>query len=156
MDTLEKTVRIHAHYDNVKKLGHWTAGRLFEIRARRSAVTFDLRSPEIPAGDIEIELDIDHSMVKLLVPEDAVIDHWDLRFDGRGRVKDWQKPADQGRRIRLTGKVAHGEIRVNRGGVAVLAAMFSRAYVEDLKRAGSTGTMPTVADPEHVGRDTSR
>jgi hypothetical protein len=149
----EETTRVHAHYANIKKLGHWTTARRFEVRAQRGYVVLDLRSPQIPGGDVEIKLDLDHSMVKLLAPEDAVIDHWDLTMVGRGRVKDnqgGQAPDGQaagGRRIRITGQVRHGEIRVNRGGVAVLSAMFSREYVADVRRANREGSMPTVDDP---------
>ena len=85
----QATERVHAYYGPVKKLGHWTGARRFEVRARRASAVLDLRSPHIPDGDIEIEIGINHSMVKLLVPQDAEIDHWDLRYTGRGRVKDW-------------------------------------------------------------------
>jgi len=154
MDTTPTTTagapaRVQAHYENVKKLGHWTADRRFEVRARRGMVVLDLRSPRIPDGDIEIELDLDHSMVKLLVPQDARIDHWDLRHTGRGRVKDWTGENGGGRTIRVTGEVRHGEIRVHRGGVATLSAMFSREFVHDVRRARREGGTPTGADPAY-------
>jgi hypothetical protein len=38
-------------------------------------------------------------------------------------------------------------VRVHRGGIAILSAMCSRAYLEDVRRAHRTGTMPTVDDP---------
>lgn len=153
----EEPARIQAHYANVKKLGHWTTARRFEVRARRGAVVLDLRSPLIPDGDIEIRLSIDRSMVKLLLPEDAVVDHWDLEFQSRGTVKDWSAPgetsaeasaeASGARRIRLVGEVRRGEIRVNRGGVATLAAMCSREYVSELRRVHKEGCLPTIDDP---------
>ncbi|WP_433475505.1 hypothetical protein ACQPZP_43860 [Spirillospora sp. CA-142024] len=149
--TAETTTRVHAHYENIKKLGHWTTGRLFEVRARRGMVVLDLRSPRIPDGDIEIAVDLDHSMVKLLVPQDAEIEHWDLRYTGRGRVKDWTGENGGGRRVRITGEIRHGEIRVHRGGVATLSAMFSREFVQDVRRARRDGTTPSVADPAHEG-----
>ena len=143
------TVRVQAHYETVKRLGHWTTARDFEFRARRGSAVLDLRSPHIPDGDIEIHVDLDHAMLKLLVPDDAVIDQWDLRWFGRGRVKDGEGAAVKapGRRIRLTGEIRHGEIRVNRAGVAVLSAMFSREFMDDMRRAHKEGGTPTVADP---------
>lgn len=141
--------RVQAHYQSVKKLGHWTSARRFEVRARRGMVVLDLRTPQIPDGDIEVEVNIDHSMVKLLVPQDAHIDHWDLSFTGRGRVKDWTGENGEGRRVRVTGEIRHGEIRVHRGGVATLSAMFSREFIEDARRARREGTEPTIADPAH-------
>jgi hypothetical protein len=40
-----------------------------------------------------------------------------------------------GRRIVVTGTMRRSEIRVHRSGVAILSAMFSRAYLADLRRA---------------------
>lgn len=146
-------VRVHADHTMAKRLGNWTTARTFEVRARRGAAVIDLRSPDIggDAGqhsDIELQVDIDHGMLKLLLPADATVDHWDLQWTGRGKVKDWEpSTANGGRRVRLTGRVTSGEIRIHRGGMAILSAMFSRAYVEDLKRAHRDGTVPTVDDP---------
>jgi hypothetical protein len=81
-------VRIRAHGRSVKHLGPWTTARRFDVRASRSSVVLDLLLPELEPGEIEIELDVDHTTVKLLVPDGAVIDHDDLRRVGRGRVKD--------------------------------------------------------------------
>jgi hypothetical protein len=147
--------QIQSHYATTKKLGSWTTSRRFEFRGRRGSAVLDLRSPEIPAGDIELVVDMDHSMLKLLVPEGAVIDHWDLQWTGRGKVKQTfhadsghnADAGDTGRRIRITGHVKHGEIRVNSGGVAQLSAMFSREYVDDVIRAHRDGDMPTIDDP---------
>lgn len=146
--TNTETVRIHADHTAVKHLGHWTSADRFHVRSRRGAVVLDLRSPQIP-GDVQIHLDVDHAMVKLLVPADAGVDQWDLSWTGRGRVKDWEAAdnAKGTRRITLTGQVTDGEIRVHRGGIAILSAMFSRAYVDDVRRAHREGGMPTVDDP---------
>ncbi|MBO2461318.1 hypothetical protein [Actinomadura violacea] len=145
------TTRVQAYYGAVKKLGHWAQTRRFEVRARRASAVLDLRSPRIPDGDIEIEVAVDHSMVKLLVPQDAEIDHWDLRYTGRGRVKDWTGANGGGRRIRITGEIKHGEIRIHRGGVATLSALFTKEFLQDARRAHLEGTTPAVADPSHTG-----
>jgi hypothetical protein len=144
---VQESVRIRGHHGVVKKLGHWTTARRFDVRASRGAVVLDLRSPRIAAGDIEIWLDIDHATVKLLVPDDAIIDD-DLRRVGRCRVKDWTgKGAPGGRRILLLGQMRGAEARVHRGGVAILSAMASRAYLTDARRARRAGRYPTVDDP---------
>ena len=141
-------VRIAANYAVTKRLGNWTTARQFQVRAHRGHAVPDLRSPHIPAGEITVDLDLDHAMLKLLVPDGAVIDDWDLRRLGRGRVKDGEgRKAAGGRRIALTGQVRHGEIRVHRGGIAQLSAMFSREYLADLRRARREGGFPTVDDP---------
>ena len=141
-------VRIAANYEVSKHLGNWTTAREFQVRAHRGHAVLDLRSPHIEDGEIRIDVELDHAMLKLLVPDGAVIDDWDLRRLGRGRVKDAEgRDAAGGRRVVLTGQLRHGEIRVHRGGVAQLSAMFSREYLSDLRRAHREGGLPTLADP---------
>jgi|SRR5579859_4948055 len=152
MNTTQTTpsapVRIAANYGMTKRLGHWTTAREFQVRAHRGHTVLDLRSPRIEAGEIRVDVELDHAMLKLLVPDGAIIDDWDLRRLGRGRVKDAEgRDAAGGRRIVLTGQLRHSEIRVRRGGIAQLSAMFSREYLADLRRAHADGTFPTVDDP---------
>src|SRR5262245_2998895 len=116
--TSTDTERVHADYRTVKRLGHWTTARRFEVRAHRGGAVLDLRSPRIPEGDIEIRLDLDHAWVKVLVDDDTEIDSWDLKFVGRGRVKDWTGENGSGRRVRLVGQLRGAEVRVHRGGIA--------------------------------------
>ncbi|MCZ0983022.1 hypothetical protein O1L60_39765 [Streptomyces diastatochromogenes] len=162
------TERIHSDHDLVKHLGNWTEAGHFEIKARHSTAVLDLRSPDLP-DDVEIHLDIDRAMVKLLVDDATVIDHGNLRWTARGKVKDSQSSpppspspspsststststsahdTSAGRRVRLSGSATNSEIRVHRGGVAILSAMFSRAYVQDVRRAYRNGGVPTIDDP---------
>jgi hypothetical protein len=122
-----ETVPIRAHGRSVKRLGSWTTARRFDIRASRSLVVLDLLLPELEPGEIEVGLDIDHTTVKLLVPDGANIDDDDLRRVGRGRVKDWTGAASpDGRRIKLVGELRNAEVRVHRGGVAILSLLLSR------------------------------
>ena len=145
-------IQVHADHSSQKRLGAWTTARLFQVRARRGQVVIDLRSQQIPDGDIEVYLDLDHAMVKLLVAEDSVIDSWDLAWTGRGKVKQTyhHNPAGAGRRIRLTGQARHGEIRVHSGGIARLSAMCSREYLADARRAHALGGTPALDDPARV------
>ncbi|GAA1697072.1 hypothetical protein [Fodinicola feengrottensis] len=141
-------VRIAADHNMSKHLGNWTTARSFEVRARRGAVVIDLRSPAIAEGDIELAVDIDHSMVKLLLPSDATVDQWGIEWTGRGRIKDLEGGgAGGGRRVVITGRIRGGEIRVNRGGIAILSALFSREFVADALRAHREGAMTTIDDP---------
>jgi hypothetical protein len=141
-------VRIRAHHGVVRKLGHWTTGRRIDVRASRASVVLDLRSPQMEAGDIEVQLDIDHATVKLLVPDGAIIDHDEARRVGRARVKDWTGiSAPGGRRILLLGEMRNAEVRVHRGGIAILSAMCSREYLADARRARREGRYPAIDDP---------
>lgn len=82
-------VERRADYRRTKHLGHWTTARAFDIHARYGAVVLDLCSPCIPPGDIDIAVEADHSLVKLLVPEGAAVDDRQLRGDGRGKAEDY-------------------------------------------------------------------
>ena len=142
-------VQIHADHCSTKRLGTWTTARVFQVRARRGRVVIDLRSPQIPDGDIEVGLDLDHAAITLLVAEKTVIDQWDLAWAGRGKVKQTyhNNPGSTGRRIRLTGQARHSEVRVHSGGIARLSAMCSREYLADARRAHAQGGAPTLDDP---------
>jgi len=139
-------IRINAHGRSVKHLGGWTTSRRFDVRASRSFVVLDLLLAEIEPGEIEIDLDIDHAAVKLLVPDGANIDHDDLRRVGRGRVKDWTgSPAPGGRSIRLVGEMRDAEVRVHRGGVAILSLLTSRQHRRLLREAQRAGRLDPAA-----------
>ncbi len=144
----DPAVPIRAHSRVVKKLGHWTCARQFDVRASRGVVVLDLRSPQIAPGDIEVSLDIDHAVVKLLVADSAVIEDGDTRRIGRCRLKDWTDVgAADGRRVVLSGEMRKAEVRVHRGGVAILSAMCSREFLADALAAHREGRYPTIGDP---------
>ncbi|MFG2626103.1 hypothetical protein [Streptomyces sp. NPDC048473] len=144
------TERIHSDHGLVKHLGNWTEASRFEVKARHGAAVLDLRSPGLP-DDIEIHLDMDRAMVKLLVDDDTAIDHWNLSWTARGKIKDSTSSSSgdktAGRLVHLSGSATNSEIRIHRGGIALLSAMFSRAYVQDVRRAHKTGGVPTIDDP---------
>jgi hypothetical protein len=149
MTVTTDTVRIHADHETTKRLGDWTHATDFAVKARYASVVIDLRSPWIE-GDDPIVV---HADLKLLVPDDAVIEHRDLEWTGRGRVKDAARPQDAaGRIIRLTGTSTKSEFRVHRGGIAILSALFSREFFDDARQAHRQGRTPTLADPANAPR----
>ena len=141
-----ETVQVRAHNRSVKRLGDWTTARHIDVRASRGLVVLDLMLASIEPGEIEIALDIDHAAVKLLVPDGAIIDDGDLRRVGRGRVKDWTGAgAPDGRRIRLSGEMRNAEVRVHRGGVAVLSLLLSRRTRSQVRQAHREGRLNRAA-----------
>jgi hypothetical protein len=150
MSNESEVVRIVANHNDVKHLGHWTTANEFEVHSDHGATTLDLRSTHIEAGDIKIKVLLNRAMLKLLAPDDAAIDEWDLRRSGRGKLKDGAAPAQPtGRKIIITGEMKGSEIRINRGGVAVMSAMFSRAFLQDVLRSRREGGTPSTADPQN-------
>lgn len=149
-----ETVRISAHNRSVRKLGHWTTARRYDVRASRGSVILDLRSPRIEPGDIEISLDIDHSMLKLLVPDGAIVDHDDVRRIGRCGLVDWSdSPAPGGRPIRVVGEMRGADLRINRGGIAIVSAMLTREYLADLRRAFRENRISSLREVQEAYRD---
>ena len=140
------TERIHTDHATIKRLGNWTTADHFEVRSRHGQTVIDLRSPDLPT-ELEVRVQLDNALVKLLLPEDATVDQWDLRWSGKGKVKDYQAPPEGTRHVRLVGTAAKSEIRVHRGGVAIVSAMLSREYLADARQAHRNGTLPTVDDP---------
>jgi len=131
-----ETVLIRAHNRSVKRLGDWTTARRFDVRASRGLVVLDLMLAKIEPGEIEIALDIDHATVKLLVADGAIIDDGELRRVGRGRVKDWTGAgAPDGRPITLRGEMRNSEVRVHRGGIAILSLLRSRHSRGEIRKA---------------------
>ena len=150
----EGTVPIRAHKRSIRRMGHWTTARRFDVRASESSVILELRSPRIETGDIEVNLDIDHSMVKLLVPEDSIIDAGDLRRVGRCGYVDWSgAPGCAGRVIRVVGDMRRSELRINRGGVAIVSAMLTGEYLADLRNAFRTNHITSLKELQDAYRE---
>jgi len=150
--TAREAERLHVDHAVAKRLGRWTSASRFDARVRSGVLVLDLRSPDVK-GDVEIRLDLQRSTLKLLLAEGDQVDHWDLRWTGRGQVKDDQRPSGPGgRRVRLAGHADNSEVRVHRGGMAALSAMFSRAFAQDLRQARKNGGYPTVDDPTRTAR----
>jgi hypothetical protein len=132
--------QVRAHHRSIRRLGTWTTARNFDIRASRSSILLDLLLPELEPGEITVDLDIDHSTVILLVPDGTNVDHDDLRRIGRGRVKDWTGTGSPGgRTLRLTGEMRSAEVRIHRGGIAILRLLLTRSSRGAVGRARKQG-----------------
>ena len=138
--TITDTEQLRAHHRSIRKLGAWTTARRFDIRASRGSVVLDLLLPELEPGEITVDLDIDHSTVILLVPDGTNIDDDELRRVGRGRVKDWTGAGSpEGRTLRLTGEMRSAEVRIHRGGIAILRLLLSARSRSEVRRARREG-----------------
>lgn len=136
------TETIRAHNASTRRTGPWTTARRFDVRASSSSVVLDLLLPTIEEGDIEIALDLNRTALKLLVPDGAIVDADELRRVGRGRVKDRTgTPAADGRRIRLVGEMRDSEVRITRGGVAIMQTMLSREGLAHVRAAHREGRL---------------
>jgi hypothetical protein len=136
------TEQIRAHHRSERRLGRWTSARRFDVRATRGSVVLDLLLPELEPGEITVALELDHSTAILLVPDGANVDEGELRRIGRGRVKDWTGVGSPGgRTIRLVGELRNAEVRVHRGGIAILRLLLSRRHRAEVRQAHRGGRL---------------
>ena len=78
----------------------------------------------------------------MLVPDSTRIDDDDLRRIGRARVKDWTGHATiGGRRIKIRGELRNAEIRVHRGGIAILSLLLSGRSLRIVRQAHRDGRL---------------
>jgi hypothetical protein len=124
-------IQIHADHTVLKHLGDWTEDRSFHVRSRTSTVVLDLRAAD--CDEIDLLLELDGSTLTLLLADDAAVETWDLRFTGRGRVKDDQAP-QRPATVRLRGTAAGSRVIVRRGGTAELASLASLARLREAHR----------------------
>ncbi|MBJ6999532.1 hypothetical protein ACFY5K_03785 [Streptomyces griseofuscus] len=144
------TERITTNGTVTKRLGKWTDADTFDVRGQDAGIVLDLRAPEVPQ-DVRITVNLRHSTLKLLVGDGDVLDDGDITWPAKGRLKDTQGPDGKGgRRIHLYGTAADSEIRVHRGGVAVVSAMLSREYLNDARQALKEHRHTTVDDPSRA------
>ena len=79
------------------------------------------------------------------MPDGVHVDDDDLRRNGRGRVKDWTgAAAPGGRRIRLQGEMRHAEVRVHRGGIAIVSLLLC-GKVREVRQAQRAGLLGGVS-----------
>jgi len=132
--------QIRAHHRSVRRLGAWTTARRLEIRASRGSVVLDLLLPELEPGEITVDLDIDHATVILLVPDGTNVNDDELRRVGRGRIKDWTGTGSpDGPTLALTGEMRNAEVRIHRGGIAILRLLLSRDSRNQVRHAHKQG-----------------
>lgn len=98
-------------HSRVRREGAWTVPRRVKVEPRFSPVKLDCRHAEIPAGDIEIALDLHHSSFTLILPKNAFAVDDGVRLNG-GKVVNECKKAVDGPRFRLTGRTNWGRIKV--------------------------------------------
>jgi hypothetical protein len=117
-------VQVRADRCVTKRLGEWTTSSRFDVSATSGVVVLDFLLPRIDAERIDVRLDIDHGLVTLLVSEGTRVEQDGLRWIGPGHLRDWSgAPSPDGLTVHLEGEVRWGDVRVRRGGVAILSLL---------------------------------
>jgi hypothetical protein len=55
--------------------------------------------------------------------------------------------------VRIRGEMRGSELRINRGGIAIVSAMLTREYLADLKRAFRANQVTSLADIRKAYRE---
>jgi hypothetical protein len=134
-------VQVRARRDVTRHLGQWTTADRFDVRVSDGAAVLDLLLPRIDADEVNVRLDVDRGVVTLLVPDGARVLDDELRWTGPGRLRDWTGgESPDGMVIRLAGEVRHGQVRIRRGGVALLS-LIGHGKAADVRRAHAKGNL---------------
>lgn len=128
-------VQVRARRDVARHLGQWTTADRFDVRVSDGAAVLDLLLPRIDAAEVNVRLDVDRGVVTLLVPDGARVVDDELRWIGPGRLRDWTGgEVPDGMIIRLAGEVRRGQVRIRRGGVALLS-LIGHGKAADVRQA---------------------
>ena len=128
-----------------RRLGEWTTAADFEVRVGSGVAVLDLLLPRIDAGEVSVHLDVDGGLVTLLVPAGSRVIDDELRWAGPGHLRDWTgDESPDGLIIRLAGEVRWGDVRIRRGGVALLS-LIRHGKAADVRRAYAEGRLSRAA-----------
>ena len=114
--TAAKSLRLAVSHGSVERLGAWQVPEEVTIELRHGVCALDLRTPTLPTSGVTIAVQARHSVIKVLVPEDAAVDlsnvgrHHSQTVDRRAR----RVTAISGPPIVFTGDLHHGVIKILR------------------------------------------
>ncbi|HEV2637305.1 MAG TPA: DUF1707 domain-containing protein [Actinocrinis sp.] len=113
---VRESLRLAVKHGHADRIGLWEVPARIELELQHSHSILDFRTAPVPAEGVTIHLSARHSSVRLLVPDDARIEHDEVRWmhsaindRGARMVTTWDGPV-----IRLVGDMAHSAVRVRR------------------------------------------
>lgn len=110
------SLRLTGRHSKVDRLGAWEVPNLIELALEHSNSTLDLRSSPLPAEGVTISLSVRHSTFRLLVPENARIDHAEVG-NSHSMVVDrgaHRVATLDGAVIRIVGDASHSTVKIKR------------------------------------------
>lgn len=110
----EASQTITVAHGRVDKYGPWLVPEKLKVSARHSSVTLDFTNAVFAGGhrEVDIELDVAHSNVKLVLPEGSAIDDGLVaRRHSNVSNRGFELADAGGVQVRLTGSAAHSNVR---------------------------------------------
>ncbi|WP_070013756.1 DUF1707 SHOCT-like domain-containing protein [Streptomyces abyssalis] len=107
---------LRAHGSTVRREGRWPVPRRIDVEAKHGAVRLDMTEAVVLAGEVAVEVDLQHSSVRVLVPEgtEVVDDGLVLKWGSVKYGSDDREGAPQRARfrVRLSGEGSHSSVAV--------------------------------------------
>ena len=112
--TVATTDHVGAVFGSVQRVGAWGVARKTQVRALFGAVVLDLREACLPAGDLEIVVEVTLASLEVIVPPGWRIDNRCAAVLGSIEQHASGPPASGPQRVlRLTGKVLLGSLELH-------------------------------------------
>ncbi|WP_243063392.1 FAD-dependent monooxygenase [Humibacter sp. RRB41] len=135
---------IHVSREGLRRLGAWSATRRYTVRADRSRIVLDLREACRRFTGVTVTAELVETTLILLV-EDGTQVRNEVEWSGKGTFKDrWGHGENGAGTLTVLGSAQGSEVRIHRGGVAVLDDLTSWERLRELR--GQEG----ATEVEHV------
>lgn len=124
----DEPTTIGGTHARLERTGHWTVPAHLVVTLAYSSLELDLMEAELPGPEILVEVDLTHSRLRVVVPDDIRVVATGLEQNGsRVRIESPDDPPSPRAVIRLTGPMNWGRISVGAPG---------RRRRRQLRRAG--------------------
>ncbi|HZE41639.1 MAG TPA: DUF1707 domain-containing protein [Stackebrandtia sp.] len=113
--TQDSTMTLNPTGSSVRRLGRWLVPRTLILRPHGCGLRIDFRDAVIPHRQVDIELDVHGSGVKLIMPPDAVVeDNVDMTGSSFRNKVTAGYGSDNGVRFVVRGSISGSSVRIVR------------------------------------------
>ena len=98
-------------YSRLKREGAWTVPQRIVVKPEYTSVVLDCRHAEFTSDEIDVEVELKYSRLKLILPRGASAVDDGVRMEG-GRVTNRAVKPGAGPRFRLSGRIEYAQITV--------------------------------------------
>lgn len=106
-------LELNPSHSHVKRQGEWRVPARIKAKAAHSAITLDCRTAVFTAADIDLDVDLRHSKITLILPPNASAIDEGVDLHG-GAVVNRCHSASGGPRFHISGKNAWSKVVVRR------------------------------------------
>ncbi|MFG3339540.1 DUF1707 domain-containing protein [Glycomyces sp. NPDC048151] len=104
-------LRLAPKHSKVVREGDWTVPSRIALGPKHSRIVLDFRQAVFTTREVEIEVNLTHSGLTVILPEGASASDEGIDFEG-GRMRDKTRRRGDGPRIRISGRNVYSQIKV--------------------------------------------